>query len=58
VARGLRRLKAARFPTAKTLESFDFAAHPEYTEKRENLIVAGNPGTDRDRLWSQQNGRF
>ncbi len=52
-----RRLKAARFPTIKTLESFDFAARPsvnkvliaelarcEYIDKRENVIMVGNSG--------------
>ena len=52
-----RRLKAAKFPTIKTLENFDFAARPsvnkvliaelarcEYIDKRENVIMVGNSG--------------
>lgn len=55
-----RRLKAARFPTIKTLDTFDFAARPsvnkmliaelarcEYIDKRENVLMIGNPGLDR-----------
>ena len=51
-----RRLKAA-LPTIKTLDSFDFAARPsvnkmliselarcEYINKRENVLMIGNPG--------------
>ena len=58
-----RRLKAARFPTIKTLETFDFAARPsinkvliaelarcEWLEKRENMIFVGNPGTGKSHL--------
>ena len=53
-----RRLKAAKFPTIKTLDVFDFAARPsvnkvliaelarcEFIDKRENLLMVGNPGT-------------
>lgn len=53
-----RRLKAARFPNIKTLESFDFAARPSinkglvleltrgaYIDKRENILLVGNTGT-------------
>jgi DNA replication protein DnaC len=53
-----RRLKAARFPTLKTLEDFDFTAQPSlnkvliaelmrgaYLEQRESIILLGNPGT-------------
>jgi hypothetical protein len=53
-----RRLKAARFPTIKTLDAFDFSARPsvnkvlvaelarcEYIDKRENVLMVGNPGT-------------
>jgi len=53
-----RRLKAARFPTLKTLEDFDFAAQPslnkvlvaelmrcEFIDRREAVILIGNPGT-------------
>jgi DNA replication protein DnaC len=58
-----RRLKAARFPTLKTLENFDFAAQPsvnklligelmrgEYIERRESVILLGNPGTGKTHL--------
>jgi DNA replication protein DnaC len=53
-----RRLKAARFPNIKTLETFDFAAQPslnkpmvlelmrcQYIEDRETVILIGNSGT-------------
>jgi DNA replication protein DnaC len=53
-----RRLKAARFPTYKTLENFDFTAQPSinktlvgelmrcgWIDQRENLLLVGNPGT-------------
>jgi DNA replication protein DnaC len=53
-----RRLKAARFPSLKTLENFDFKAQPslnkmlvnqlmrgEYIENRESIILIGQPGT-------------
>ncbi len=58
-----RRLKAAKFPTLKTLENFDFAARPsvnkmliaelarcEYVDKKENLLMIGNPGTGKSHL--------
>ena len=58
-----RRLKAARFPTAKTLEAFDFTAAPtlnkplvlelarcDFVERRENLLLAGGPGTGKTHL--------
>jgi len=58
-----RRLKAARFPTHKTLESFDFAAQPAvnktlvtelvrcaYLDHRENLLFVGNAGTGKTHL--------
>ena len=58
-----RRLKAARFPTMKTLETFDFTARPsvnkvlvaelarcEYIDKRENILLVGNPGTGKSHL--------
>jgi DNA replication protein DnaC len=57
------RLKAARFPTLKTLDTFDFAARPsvnkvliselarcEYVDKRENVIMVGNPDTGKSHL--------
>ena len=58
-----RRLKAARFPTIKTLDAFDFAARPsvnkvliaelarcEFIDKRENVLLIGNPGTGKSHL--------
>jgi DNA replication protein DnaC len=58
-----RRLKAARFPTIKTLDTFDFTARPsvnkqlivelargEFIDKRENVILVGNPGTGKSHL--------
>ena len=53
-----RRIRAARFPTVKSLDTFDFLAIPsvnkplvmqlarcEYIERRENVIAIGNSGT-------------
>ena len=53
-----RRLKAARFPNQKTLDTFDFTAQPslnkvlitellrgEYIERKENILLVGNSGT-------------
>ena len=53
-----RRIKLARFPTIKSLDSFDFLAIPslnkplvaelarcEYIDRRENIIALGNSGT-------------
>lgn len=53
-----RRLKAARFPNYKTLDTFEFAAQPslnkplitellrgEYIDQRENILLVGNSGT-------------
>jgi DNA replication protein DnaC len=53
-----RRIKQARFPTVKSLDSFDFLALPslnkplvlelarcEYLDHRENIIALGNSGT-------------
>jgi DNA replication protein DnaC len=58
-----RRLKAAKFPTHKTLDTFDFAAQPavnrplvvellrgEYLDKRENILLVGNSGTGKTHL--------
>jgi DNA replication protein DnaC len=58
-----RRLKAAKFPTHKTLDEFDFTAQPsvnkplvlelikgEYLEKRENLLLVGASGTGKTHL--------
>jgi len=53
-----RRIRQARFPAVKSLDSFDFAAIPslnkmlvlelargDYVERRENVIALGNSGT-------------
>ena len=58
-----RRLQAARFPTMKVLDDFDFAAQPslnkllfaellrgEYLQRRESVILLGNPGTGKTHL--------
>src|ERR1019366_1048008 len=58
-----RRIKAAKFPVLKTLDSFDFAAQPsvnaslvrelmsgEYIEKKENVLLVGNSGTGKTHL--------
>jgi len=58
-----RRLKAAKFPTHKTLDTFDFKAQPsvnkvlvnelmrgEYIDKRENILLVGNSGTGKTHL--------
>ena len=58
-----RRLKAARFPTLKTPEDFDFAAQPslnkvlvaellrcEFIDRRESVIVIGNPGAGKTHI--------
>ena len=58
-----RRLKAARFPNSKTLEDFKFEAQPslnrvligellrgEYVDRRESVILVGNPGTGKTHL--------
>jgi DNA replication protein DnaC len=58
-----RRIKAARFPIIKTLDTFDFKAQPsinralvielmrgEYLEKKENILLVGNPGTGKTHL--------
>lgn len=58
-----RRLKAARFPNPKTLEDFKFEAQPSlnrvligellrgaYVDKRESVILVGNPGTGKTHL--------
>jgi DNA replication protein DnaC len=58
-----RRTKAARFPTIKTLDTFDFTARPsinkvmitelargEFIDKRENVLFVGNPGTGKSHL--------
>ncbi len=58
-----RRIKAARFPAVKSLESFNFLALPslnktlvvelarcEYIERRENVIALGNSGTGKTHI--------
>ena len=58
-----RRVKAARFPVIKTLDTFDFAAQPsinqelvrellrgEYIDSRENVLFIGNSGTGKTHL--------
>ena len=58
-----RRIKAAKFPTIKSLDSFDFKAMPslnkmmvldlarcEYVERRENIIALGNSGTGKTHI--------
>ena len=60
-----RRIKEARFPTVKSLNSFPFTAIPslnkalvlelarcEYIVRRENVIAVGNSGTGRVTLRS------
>jgi DNA replication protein DnaC len=60
---GERRLKAARFPSHKTLEEFDFKSRPsvnkplvlelakgEYLQRRENLLFVGPSGTGKTHL--------
>src|ERR1700720_3327664 len=58
-----RRIKEARFPAGKSLDSFDFAAIPslnkilvlelarsEYVTRRENIIAVGNSGTGKTHI--------
>ena len=58
-----RRIKEARFPAVKSLDSFDFAAIPslnktpvlelarsEYVARRENVIALGNSGTGKSHI--------
>ena len=58
-----RRIKTAKFPAVKSLDSFDFAALPslnkalvmelarsEYVARRENVIAVGNSGTGKTHI--------
>ena len=58
-----RRIKAAKFPAVKSLDSYDFAVLPnlnkalvmelarsEYVERRENIIAVGNSGTGKSHI--------
>jgi len=58
-----RRLKEAAFPIIKTIDTFDFTSRPslneklvrellrgEYIERRENVLLVGNPGTGKTHL--------
>ena len=58
-----RRIKGAKFPVLKTIDSFDFTAQPtinellmrqllsgEYLEARENILLIGNSGTGKSHL--------
>ncbi len=58
-----RRIRAARFPAVKSLDTFDFPAIPslnkalvmelarcEYIQRRENIIAVGNSGTGKTHM--------
>jgi DNA replication protein DnaC len=58
-----RRIRAAKFPVVKTIDTFDFAAQPsinqelvrelllgEYIAARENVLLVGNSGTGKTHL--------
>jgi DNA replication protein DnaC len=58
-----RRVKDANFPVLKTIDTFDFKAQPsinkqlvrelmrgEYIDKKENVLLIGNPGTGKTHL--------
>jgi len=60
---GERRIKDAQFPVIKTMDTFDFTAQPsvneplvrelmrgEYLQKKENVLLIGNPGTGKTHL--------
>ena len=61
-----RRIRQARFPAVKSLDSFDFKAiaslnkmlvlelaRCEYVERRENIIALGNSGTGKTHEWTE-----
>ncbi len=58
-----RRIKEANFPVVKTIDTFDFKVQPsineqlvkelmrgEYIDKKENILLIGNPGTGKTHL--------
>ena len=58
-----RRVKAAKFPVVKTLDTFDFTAQPslnqplvrelvrgDYMDRKENILLIGNSGTGKTHL--------
>ncbi len=58
-----RRIKEAGFPVVKTIDTFDFGSRPslneslvrellrgEYVQRRENVLLVGNPGTGKTHL--------
>src|SRR5512136_3106129 len=60
-----RRIKEANFPVIKTIDPYEFSAQPsinealvrellrgEYLDKRENVLLIGNPGTGKTHLAS------
>jgi DNA replication protein DnaC len=60
-----RRIKEANFPVLKTIDTYEFSAQPsinealvrellrgEYLDKRENVLLIGNPGTGKTHLAS------
>jgi DNA replication protein DnaC len=60
-----RRIKEANFPVIKTIDTYEFSARPsinealvrellrgEYLDKRENVLLIGNPGTGKTHLAS------
>lgn len=60
-----RRIKEANFPVIKTIDTYEFSAQPsinealvrellrgEYLDKRENVLLVGNPGTGKTHLAS------
>ncbi len=58
-----RRIRSAKFPVLKTLDTFDFTAQPginktlvrdlmrgDYLEQHENILLLGNPGTGKTHI--------